>query len=290
MDALRTAIVRTVLYADVFDHPLEAHEIHRYLIAERATLADVEHVLRADLPAPLERSGPYVHLRGRAETIGIRERRRAASARLWKDARRYARVVLYMPLVRGVAISGALAMDNADADGDIDLFVLAEPGRVWTCRLILVGLVRAAALRGVRLCPNFVLSADRLAIERRDLFTAHEIVQMVSVESTPSLDEFVRANVWTRRFLPNAYPLVGPLRSSPLATRVASFALSSRPFAPLERWERQRKIQRLEARARREGGSVTFTAHECRGHFGAHDLRVPAALAARTARLGTALS
>jgi hypothetical protein len=287
--ALCGAVMRTVLYADIFDYPLELTEVHRYLIGERSSLAEVGDLVRSDLPAPLERTGRYVHVRGRAGTVAIRERRAAASARLWSHARRYAHVIARLPLVRGVAVSGALAMSNAEADSDIDLFVLAQPGRVWTCRLLLVGIVRVAELRGVRLCPNFVLSTDRLPIARHDLFTAHEIVQMVPVERSPFLDAFLDANTWTRELLPNARPtLAAPFRSPPVVARAATTVLSAGLFDPVERWEMERKIRRLEARLQREGGSVAFTRHECRGHFGAHDVRVSAAFAARTAELEVA--
>lgn len=285
-DALRAAIVRTVVYADLFDYPLEASEVHRYSIGAGSSLVEVEEVVASDLPAPLERTGRYVHLRGRAPIVAIRERRAAASARLWAEARRYARAIARLPLVRGVAVSGALAMNNAEADDDVDLFVLARPGRVWTCRLLAVAVVRIASLNGVRLCPNFVLSTDRLASERRDLFTAHEIVQLVPVERSAWTDAFARANVWTLAFLPNAAPgLDAPRREPALVTRGASAVLSWPLFAPLERWEMARKIRRLTARAQREGGSVSFNAHECRGHFGAHDVRVLATFAARAAEL-----
>jgi hypothetical protein len=289
--ALRDAIVRTVLYADVFDHPMRPWEVHRYLVGQAATRAEVEELLSVDLPRPLERTGPYVHLHGRGGTVAVRERRRLASASLWPTARRYARIVARLPLVRGVAISGALAMDNTEADSDIDLFVLAQPGRVWTCRLLLVALVLMAQRRGARLCPNYVLSADRLEIARHDLFTAHEIVQMVAVERSDALEAFVRANAWTSRILPNAVPSIPVARiASPPLARAASYALASPLFAPVERWERERKIRKLQARERREGGSVTFTAYECRGHFGAHDVRVLAAFAARAARIEASVS
>jgi hypothetical protein len=45
----------------------------------------------------------------------------------------------------------------------------------------------------------------------------------------------------------------------------------------------RRKIRRLTARAAREGGSLSFSELECRGHFAAHDLRVLAAYAQRAA-------
>ncbi len=288
-NALRAAVMRTVLYADIFDYPLELTELHRYLIGEQASLAEVEDLAGSDLPAPLERTGRYVHLHGRAGTVAIRQGRAAASARLWSHARRYAHAIARLPLVRGVAISGALAMDNAEADSDIDLFVLAQPGRVWTCRLLLVALVRVAELYGIRLCPNFVLSTDRLAVSRHDLFTAHEIVQMVPTPRSIWTDAFLDANAWTREVLPNALPRPhAPLREPSATTRAATAALCGRLFDPIERWEMERKIRRLEMRLHRDGGSVAFTRHECRGHFGAHDVHVSEVFAARAVELEAA--
>jgi hypothetical protein len=282
----RDAILRTVAYADLFDHPLGPAEVHRWLIGARATPAEVVAALD-DPTLPVERTRGLVHLPGRGAIVATRERRVAASARLWADARRWGGVVARLPLVRGVAVTGALAMDNAEPGGDVDLFVLARPGRVWTCRALVIAVVRLAALRGVRLCPNFVLGTDHLALAQRDLFTAHEIAQMVPIARTAWLDAFFAANAWTLAILPNA----GPSTSAPRAAagplvRAAGAVLASRVLDPLERWEMRRKIRRLEARARREGGTVAFSAHECRGHFAAHDVRVRAAFAARMAALG----
>src|SRR2546422_753264 len=84
-----------------------------------------------------------------------------------------------LPFVRLVAVTGALAMNNARAGDDIDLFILAQPGRLWLCRLLVLGVVKLAARRGHTLCPNFLLSTGRLRLSERNLFTAHEVVQMV---------------------------------------------------------------------------------------------------------------
>jgi predicted nucleotidyltransferase len=284
--ALRDAVLRTVAYADLFDHPLEPAQVHRWLIGARATPAEVAAALD-DPTLPVERTRGLVHLPGRGGIVATRELRVEASARLWADARRWGRVVARLPLVRGVAVTGALAMHNAEPGSDIDLFVLARPGRVWTCRALVIAVVRLAALRGVRLCPNFVLGTDHLALAQRDLFTAHEIAQMVPIGRSAWLDAFFAANAWTRAILPNAGPSTGaPAAATGPLVRAVGAVLASPVLDPLERWEMRRKIRRLEARARVEGGTVAFSAQECRGHFAAHDVRVLAGFAARAGALG----
>jgi hypothetical protein len=61
-------------------------------------------------------------------------------------------------------------------------------------------------------------------------------------------------------------------------------------FDPCERWEMARKVRRLRARQAREGGSVAFSVHECRGHFAAHEARILATYAERVAASAAELS
>ena len=284
---LRRAIARTVAYADLFEYPLDRDEIHRYLIGEAASPEDVHRALEhAGAPPPyVERTGDKFHLRGRASTVETRRDRETASAELWRNARAYGALVARLPLVRFVGVTGALAMSNAERGADIDLFVLTHPGRLWLCRLLVLAVVRVAALRGHTLCPNFLLSTDQLALRERNVFTAHEITQMVPLRPTEHYARFMDANRWASDFLPNATTVEQPARADGVLTRFATWLLSARVVAPLERWEMRRKIRRLTARAAREGGSLSFSEVECRGHFAAHDVRVLAAYAERVAQI-----
>jgi hypothetical protein len=290
--ALRLAIARTVAYADVFDYPLDRGDIQRYLIGEAASREEVARVLEQDaaLTTVVERSGDLFHLRGRASTVETRRARQAASAELWRNARAYGALVARLPLVRFVGVTGALAMSNAERRADIDLFVLTHPGRLWLCRLLVLAVVRVASLRGHTLCPNFLLSTAALSLRERNLFTAHEIAQLVPLRRTEWYTRFMAANKWAFDFLPSATTAEGPARRDGVLTRLLTWLLSTRPFSPLERWEMRRKIRRLTARAAREGGSLSFSDVECRGHFAAHDVRVLAEYAERAARIERGLT
>jgi hypothetical protein len=272
--ALERAIVQAVAYADVFDYPLTADEVHRYLIGAAANRATVRNILSNGrlVPEVLSRSGRYFTLAGREAAIETRRARAAPAAEFWHKAVRYGRLIGSLPFVRMVAVTGALAMDNL-ADDDIDYLVVTEPGRLWLCRALVVGVVRTAALRGTELCPNYFLSEQALELEERNLFTAHEVAQMVPLAGMATYQRLRNLNRWTDTYLPNAS---GPPRRMPTvepgqhrARRLVEGTLRSRLASPIEHWEMARKMRKLSQRS--DGhAEAAFGPDWCKGHFGDH--------------------
>jgi hypothetical protein len=270
--ALQRALVETVAYADVFDYPLTADEIHRYLIGMSAGRSMVRTVLSNQLPREVVRSGRYFSLAGREAAVETRKVRAASAADYWRRAVHYGRQMSHLPFVRMVGVTGGLAMDNM-ADGDIDYLVITEPGRLWLCRALIVGLVRVAALRGTELCPNYFLSERALELTERNLFTAHEVTQMVPLTGMDTYRQLRDLNRWTSAYLPNADSAprrVAPLETHPGPThRIVERTLRSRVCTPLERWEMARKVRKLGTRGTGHA-EAAFGPDWCKGHFGDH--------------------
>lgn len=276
-EAIERAIVQTVAYADVFDYPLTADEVHRYLVGVPASQGAIRAALSSGrlVPRLLVRRGRYYALAGREAAVETRRRRATISAIFWRRAIHYARLIANLPFVRMVAVTGALAMDNV-ADEDIDYLVVTEPGRLWVCRALVVGLVKLAARGGVTLCPNYFLSERALVLRERNLFTAHEVAQMVPIAGLAIYQRLRELNRWTEHFLPNAG---GPPRRvdrfEPKARRVRGLteaALRTRLGAGLERWEMQRKVKKLGQRGVGHV-EVAFSPDWCKGHYGDHGQR-----------------
>src|SRR5690349_14672071 len=144
------AAIRAVAYADVFDYPLQALEVHRYLHGTAATVEATEVALAA-CSAPggaLSRWDGFYTLRGRESLVAVRNRRAAIANRLWPAALTYGRLIAGLPFVRMVAVTGSLAWDNVDDGGDIDYLIVTEPGRLWVCRWLSALVGRAARLEG----------------------------------------------------------------------------------------------------------------------------------------------
>ncbi len=281
---LEWAILRTLVYADLFDYPLILPEIHRYLIAVPAPLFEVNQSLRrspwlADRIA--ERRGLWM-LRGREHLSELRPQRAAAAARLWPHALRYGRILAAFPYVRMVAVTGALAVDNVEDGDDIDYLIVTATGRLWLCRAMVIGLVRWAARAGIALCPNYFLSERALALEDRNLFTAHELAQMIPIAGERIYWRMRALNAWTIRFLPNAGGPPWKIELTSASWRWITAGLEALGHTPLgawlEAWEMRRKIRRFNARP---GGETRFDPDHCQGHFNGHGQRTLAAFAER---------
>lgn len=290
--ALHDAVLRTLAYADVFDFPLTPAELHRSLIGVPATPPAVEAAVEALAHRVVERRG-LVTLAGREGLIEPGRERRRLAARTWPVAVRYAQAVGSLPFVRMVAITGSLAVGDATLDADIDLLVVTERGRVWLGRASALLLVRHAAQRGLELCPNYVLGEHRLAMEPRDLYGAHELVQMVPIVGHDVYRRLRASNAWTSLHLPNADGPPDAARAArPPALRrlqpLSEAVLRTPVGDAIERWEQRRKIPRLEAQAAGRGASeeAGFSADWCKGHLDGHGSRIRAAYEARTQALG----
>ncbi len=285
---LELAVFCTLTYADLFDYPLTAAEVHRYLIGLSAPAARVNGVLGgggwlADRIRPV---GEFWVLAGREHLADLRRYRAGVAAGLWPLALRYGRIIAGLPFVRMVAVTGALALDNVEPGDDIDYLVVTAPGHLWVCRALVIGVVRWAARRGVRLCPNYFLSEWALLLEDRNLFTAHELAQMVPLFGLDVYEKMRRLNPWTARFLPNAG---GPPRDPPvlrppsrLMVRLLEAAGRSPFGGRLEAWEMGRKLRKF---GTRQGPELRFGPDHCQGHFDGHGRRTLAAFARRLAVL-----
>ena len=88
-----------------------------------------------------------------------------------------------------VGVTGGLAMENAKIDDDIDLYCVTDNGTLWITRLLvtifvsLMGVRRTPRAKNMKdtFCLNMFTTTDSMRIpkDERDLFSAHEVVQMV---------------------------------------------------------------------------------------------------------------
>ena len=284
------AIVNTVSYVDVFDYPLTPAEIHRYLIRLPLTPAETNRLLDARLvPNRLSRRDGLYMLPGREDVAEVRRERLIASRVLWPAAVTYGRLIARMPFVRMVAVTGSLSVNNVARGGDIDYLVVTADDHLWVARAFVLLIVRWAARQGQEVCPNYFLSERALRLSDRNLYTAHEIAQMVPLYGCGVYEALRRANEWTQRYLPNATGAPSTLNEArPYLRRLSHLSgrdwlertLATPPGRRLDRWEMTRKIRKFR-RLYHGWQESDFSPDTCKGHFDRHKQRVITAYAQR---------
>ena len=272
---VEAAILRAVLYADVFDFALTLDELQRYLVGESISLGELRATLASSewLAARVTQIAGVYALSGRTELAAQRRARAGHSARLWLEACRWGGRLARLPFVRMVAVTGALSVNNAAAHDDIDFLLVTAPGRVWLARALAVALVRLARFVQINLCPNYVLAETALALDRRDLFVAHELAQMIPLAGLETYWQMRTANAWAADFLPNARtapriePDLAPRGAGRWAQRLAEFLLGGKLGDWLERWERNRKIAKFKKQFAQASPSAVLDESQVKGHF-----------------------
>lgn len=289
-EAFARSLLVALVYSDLFDYPLTLNELFRYQAASRFREDEIGAALASMcVPGALiaERDG-YYFLRGRDYLVELRRQRAARSEKVWRRAKLYSSWIARLPFVRMVAVTGALSVDNIADKPDIDLLVVATPGRVWMCRRLLIALVRLARLAGDELCPNYILSKDKLTLEQRDFFTAHELAQMVLIWGAPLYERMISCNAWAAELLPEAFPAARratlPHPTGPI-TRMVERVLSLNLLDGWERWE----LARLQAKLRPQIGDeaeIVCSLDQCKGHTARHRSLAISRFRKRLAELG----
>jgi hypothetical protein len=315
LNTLQKGVLECIVYSDLFDFPQTPSEVHRWLSVP-ATLEDVTAALHSEpLASMLTHAGSYVTLRGREPNVALRVHRRESSALLRRKAERYGRLIARLPFVRMVAITGSLAMDNADEEDDLDYLIVTAHGRVWLTRTMIMAIGRFASLQGVTLCPNYLLAETALALRDHDFYTARELLQMQVVAGEAAYAGMLEANGWWRTFLPNAEtpppsplpaggegesysvrpePVEGRGRANNLPSsagfrkrlfprRALEWVLGFPPFDLLERWVYTRKAAELRRTA--GGPEAVYDETMCKGHFDAWKARTRRRMAERMRQL-----
>lgn len=237
---LDRAVLRMILYFDVFKHPLTLPELTRLVAPEQpVAVADAARALEAQGRITIQ--GRWVFLPGRAATIARRQERAAAAERAWPAARSAAAALQRFPFVRGLLVTGGMSKNSTSPDGDIDWLILVEPGRIWTLKSLLQLFRRGLPDRlRERFCTNYLLDTDHLTIDDRNLFTAIELATAVPIAGPEACTALIDANPWATRFVPGmAWSRERASHALPLqigrGARAAERAWSGAWTGPLER-------------------------------------------------------
>lgn len=216
MGSSKESILKTLLYSDIFDYPLSKQEIWKFLISKnKENKQDLLKYL-SHKNSLIDYKKNFYFIKGREEVIKKRQGKKIHSLEKIKFAKKIIQKLSLIPTVYFIGISGALAMKNSEKNDDIDLFVISSRNSVWTTRLIMVmmliffGVYRKRKEKKVsnKICLNMIIDDSALAFskERNDLYTAHEIGQILPIfNKNKTYEKLIVSNAWIKNFLPNVF-------------------------------------------------------------------------------------
>ncbi|MBI4133925.1 MAG: nucleotidyltransferase domain-containing protein [Candidatus Terrybacteria bacterium] len=222
MSSVARRMLSTFALAETFGMPLTAFEAWKWLFydPDSSFLAPASRVpLRNVLGelAALERAGVLAQQDG---YYTFSDRRELVEERLWHlaiaatklaRAQRWARWIARTPYVRGVFAYGSLATGNTREESDLDVFIVTEPGRIFTARFLasllteMFGIRRTRTKVRDRICLNHYVTASSLAFPYRSVLSAWLWARIFPLAARdPSLAlRFVAANAWAAEYFPN---------------------------------------------------------------------------------------
>lgn len=277
------AIIKALLYSDIFHYPLTVEEIFERL---EIPCSDIEAV-KVELRQLVETQviflfGDFYSLRDDV-SLAIR---RSAGNKMAKDimprAISRSRLIYSFPFVRAVMISGSLSKNFLDKNGDIDFFIVTTPGKVWLTRGLLALFQRIFLFNSHKyFCVNYYIDHDHLELEERNIFTATEVATLKPVCGYEHYEKLVSSNPWVTEHYPQ-FKAAGKASEKVLAwwpKRLLEGVLT--PFAswldPFVMRKLTQRAQRLHAhKFEKEDFDVAFKAapHVSKNHIGNYQRKI----------------
>lgn len=215
----QAAILRTLIYFNIYNFPLTRLELEKYLFSENnfspELQPELDELVESNRIKTLE---GFYFLPERANLIEIRKNHYLLAQRKIALAKKSVKLLGRCPFVEAIFVCNDLAYLNSPEDGDIDLTIVAKTGRIWTTRFfttLLMALLRRRPTQNLRknkICLSFYVAGNALNIEglayANDIHLAYWQMQQLPLYDPRNLAEkLFTVNSWTKKYLPNAFPV-----------------------------------------------------------------------------------
>ncbi|MBP9821847.1 MAG: nucleotidyltransferase domain-containing protein [Candidatus Pacebacteria bacterium] len=293
---IEDAVLATLAYYDGLNYPLSVFELNRYLVNPqrlRSQTESIDNISYEDVLGVVEKlvargqidqEYGFYFLKGRTGLSQLRIEREKISAQKWRKCLRRAYWLQLAPWVRGMFVSGSLALGTVNKESDFDVLVLVEPRRLYLSRLILSGIASLIGARRTRyettapdkFCFNHYITTDALGIKHESLYNAQTYSHLVPMAVSPALSgKFFAENLWINKYVYNFTPhqqtirrSVRPNRLFFLISRTLEFIGSGSLGNALEKkvCEYQQKRISSNPSTHASGGRVVYTKTELEFH------------------------
>jgi len=207
MIRIKENILATLAYFDMFDYPLTYSEVFAFL-ENSYVPADFNNAIdQLKCDRMIFQIGEFYSLNNNQQLVVSRNKGNRKAMELLKIARRVGELLIRFPYVRGVGISGSLSKNFADADSDIDLFIITKKDRVWIARTFMHFFKKLTFLVNKQhyYCMNYYVDEAQLEIVEKNIYTAIEVATLIPLQGRDAFEDFYSANSWAREYLPNKF-------------------------------------------------------------------------------------
>ena len=219
-------ILLTIKYFDMFDYPLKSEEVWQWLFNQQINKSNNQNIknIKEEFNRELEKfvknkliqeKNGYYFLPGRSDIINLRQARERSSLKKIKKAQRVVRLLGFIPGVKMIAICSNLGYLNAEKEADIDLFIVAQKGKIWSVRFWCVLLMMFFGQRPSKrkqedkICLSYFVDEDNLdlgatKVGEIDVHLVYLLAQYLPIYNEDSVwQTYIKENSWIKRYLPN---------------------------------------------------------------------------------------
>jgi cytidyltransferase-like protein len=214
-------VLLTLSYSDQFLYPLTLPEIEERLILldqkqrQFNLLASLQTLTKLKL---INAKNGYYFLTGSEKFITLRQQRAQLAQAKWLEVTDCVAMLKKIPWIKGVFVTGSLAVNNVVTHDDIDFMIVTQNQRLWLSRLLVLALTALAHKRRTwkeggqdTWCFNMWLEETDLAISaaNRNIYSAYEVFQAKCVFDVDDIEsKFYAQNQWASQYLQNFHRVI----------------------------------------------------------------------------------
>lgn len=215
--AIGRAIIFTLAFFALYELPLSSRRVHELLLNQMATVDEVEQAL-ASLVADnkIIQAGSLYSIKPWNQTTY--HTNQIELMKKWAKIDAFFNWLAILPFVRNISVINSLALGTADADSDIDFFVITKPNRLYFVRTVIIVLFRLLGVYKTRqkikdkFCFGFfvtskTMSFESLMLKPQDPYFLFWLASMRPVLGGQAYWQLMQANQWLTEYFPNFKPM-----------------------------------------------------------------------------------
>ncbi len=203
--SIKQSLLSTLIYYDIFSYPLTIEEIIKYCNLQKLNTNEAFNVLEElKNKSTIGYFNGFYFLGNDISKIKRRLDGNILANKRIATARKYSTLISNFPFVRAIFISGSLSKNFMLPDSDIDFFIVAEPGKLWICKAILILFKKLFLFNSYHnFCLNYFVDSTNLEIPDKNIYTANEIVFLIPMYNYLLYKQFMATNIWVKTYYPN---------------------------------------------------------------------------------------